>query len=618
MRRISKIFESFYKPIENNPAFIIFMYALGIICTYATLPDKPYIKAYNLAPYELFFDIYIISVLLSILPKTVRLWVRRVFYVVAYLTAIVDLYCFVKLGTTITPTLLLLVFETNAREVSEFFTSYLSIDVIFSRLGWVLLLLIIHIVWAVFRRKRMRNAMKKPPKLLRVTSNNTIFYEKTRPWLGVLFITAFVFCAVMCWSNKVALVRLASYDNIGDVEHELTKKDKAQLYQPIYRLGFGIYANELAAKQVRKLVKNIDKTAVDSCSFRSKNIVLIIGESFNRHHAGMYGYDKNTTPRQQERFLNGELIPFSDVIAPWNLTSFVFKMIFSTYAVGDKGEWCDYPLFPELFREAGYHVTFLTNQFLPKAKEAVYDFSGGFFLNNQQLSEAMFDTRNTSLHKYDEKLLDDFDILKDESSENNLIIFHLLGQHVDYHTRFPKSRRHFKPTDYNRPELREKELRVLSDYDNAILYNDSIVDAVISRFEDEDAVVIYVPDHGEECFENGLHFFGRMHSAEITSRLAKEEFDIPFWIWCSHDYMVRHPDLFNDIVTVKDRRYMTDALPHLLLYLAGISTPYYRSDLNILSPDYNEKRPRIIKNTADYDKVMNDALENENQESLGL
>ncbi len=48
---------------------------------------------------------------------------------------------------------------------------------------------------------------------------------------------------------------------------------------------------------------------------------------------------------------------------------------------------------------------------------------------------------------------------------------------------------------------------------------------------------------------------------------------------------------------------MTDALPHLLLYLGGISTPHYRDDLNILSPGYNEARPRILKNTTDYDKL---------------
>ena len=67
----------------------------------------------------------------------------------------------------------------------------------------------------------------------------------------------------------------------------------------------------------------------------------------------------------------GSLVPFTNVIAPWNLTSFVFKLMFSLYAVGDEGDWCDYPLFPVLFKEAGYEVDFFTNQFLPQAKEAV-------------------------------------------------------------------------------------------------------------------------------------------------------------------------------------------------------------------------------------------------------
>ena len=67
--------------------------------------------------------------------------------------------------------------------------------------------------------------------------------------------------------------------------------------------------------------------------------------------------------------------------------------------------------------------------------------------------------------------------------------------------------------------------------------------------------------------------------------------------------MVNHPDVYGDIRKARDRRYMTDALPHLLLYLGGISSPHYRDDLNILSPEYDEMRPRILKNTTDYDKL---------------
>lgn len=602
LNQAGRVFTNIFKPIRGNAAFFVFMYVLGIVCTYAVVPDKRGYHAWPLAPYELFFDVSILCVVLWLLPHKISLWAKRVIYFLFYLLVVVDVYCFVKFDTTITPTMLLLVGETDSREATEFLESYLTPDVVFSRLGWVLLVMVVHIIWAQVWRNR-----KKCLAWIKAKWNfdlkNAVRWHLAEPWLGLIMLVLFVVSAANCIADKVAFLRLMSYDNIGQVEHELTKKEKAQLYLPGYRLMFSIYANELTAKQVNKLVDNIDKAKVDSCSYRSRNIVLIIGESYNRHHAGLYGYDKNTTPRQARRAQKGELIPFSDVVAPWNLTSFVFKYLFSLYTVGDKGEWCDYPLFPELFRKAGYHVTFLTNQFLPQAKEAVYDFSGGFFLNNPLLSSAMFDTRNTRLYRYDAGLLADYDRLRNQNRDNNLIIFHLKGQHVDYRTRFPLDRRHFNPEDYDRPDLKEKELRVLADYDNAILYNDSIVDQIIKRFEDEDAIVVYVPDHGEECYEGDVHFYGRMHSTEITARLAREEFDIPFWIWCSHKYMVGHPSLFNDIVKSKNRRYMTDALPHLLLYLAGIQTPYYRSDLNVIGDEYNENRPRILKNTTDYDKL---------------
>lgn len=52
---------------------------------------------------------------------------------------------------------------------------------------------------------------------------------------------------------------------------------------------------------------------------------------------------------------------------------------------------------------------------------------------------------------------------------------------------------------------------------------------------------------------------------------------------------------------------MTDALPDMLLYLAGIHTKDYHAEYNILSPDYNELRLRILKSSADYDKLRKEA-----------
>ena len=78
---------------------------------------------------------------------------------------------------------------------------------------------------------------------------------------------------------------------------------------------------------------------------------------------------------------------------------------------------------------------------------------------------------------------------------------------------------------------------------------------------------------------------------------------MPFWIWCSHTYAVKHPDVFKAIKDAKNKRFMTDALPHMLVWLAGIYSKDYNPKYNLLSPDYDEMRPRILKNSADYDQL---------------
>lgn len=597
---IAKLFSLPFIPIWKNGTFFAFMYLLGFVCACAVLVKHKEAKFYTFAAQDLFLDVYLLCLLLTVLPATIRKWVRRGIYVVAYTLALVDVFCFVRYGSTLTPTMLLLLGETNSREAGEFLQTCFSLDVLFSSVGLILLVLLAHIAFTWYSRHREKATQN------RVNLN----YEKSAlPLAGLLTLGLLIWCLAKNFDNKVAFARLMSYDKIGNVEHELTRKDCARLCQPIYRLAFSIYANRLTSKQLNRLIAGIDKVSVDSCTYRSENIVLIIGESYNKSHAQLYGYDKPTTPLQVARAKKGELVAYSDVIAPWNLTSFVFKFLFSLYTVGDKGEWCDYPLFPELFRKAGYHVSFLTNQFLPQAKEAVYDFSGGFFLNNPQLSKAMFDTRNTELYYFDEGLLNDYDRLKGEMGTHNLTIFHLKGQHVDYRTRCPKSKMRWTAADYDRPKLNKRERKILSYYDNSLHYNDSIVDQIIRRYENENAIVIYLSDHGEQVFDDDVHFFCRMHSAEITPRLARLEYEVPFWIYCSHKYMVANPEIYAEVINSKDRRFMTDALPHLLLYLGGIHTPYYRETLNVLSSHYNESRPRLMKSTTDYDKLKAESHE---------
>ncbi len=608
---ISRMARLVVRPIAWNSRFFITMYALGVICAVATLPSTKGAELYDNLWLELGLDLYLVCLVLTLIPRYVRAWVRAALYAVLYAVAITDVYCFWKFGSTLTPTMLLLVSETDSREAGEFLRTYLNLDVVFSPLGWIFLLMLLQTL--VGYRHKLLELLPLPRRLyLRAWLRNAgVRFHSLRlgTMAGMATVVLLAWAGMSSWDNKVGIHKLMTAPTIGTIEHLLTQKDRATLYAPIYRLQFSIYSNMLAAQQIDRCVAAAKEAAVDSCSYKSPTVVLIIGESYGKHHAQLYGYRLPTTPLQEKLEERGLLTPFTDVVSCWNLTSFVFKNVLSMHVVGQKGEWCDYPLFPQLFRKAGYKVTFLTNQFLPKAKEAVYDFSGGFFLNNPTLAAEMFDNRNDDVHRFDEGLLTDYDKMVEEGKikkdGHNFIIFHLIGQHVSYRTRTPNDRRVFGPEAYEeaRPELDMRHRRVMADYDNAVRYNDSIVTTIVKRFENQEAIVVYMPDHGEECYEPGRDFICRNHSAAVDWPLAHYEFEVPFWIYCSHKYAVRHPEVFKAVKDAKNRRFMTDALPHLMLGLAGIATKDYHAEYDLLSPDYDEMRPRILKATADYDKL---------------
>ena len=146
MRIIRRIARLFMLPLLKNGVFFVTMYILGILCAYLTLPDNGKAEVYDNLWLELFLDLYVACVILAVIPRKVRLWVRRCLYVILYGVAITDVFCFWKFGSVITPSMLMLVGETDSREAGEFFSTYLSPDVLTSPVMWIILLILAHIV----------------------------------------------------------------------------------------------------------------------------------------------------------------------------------------------------------------------------------------------------------------------------------------------------------------------------------------------------------------------------------------------------------------------------------------------------------------------------------------
>ena len=618
-KRIIEYIKSMGKSLfsKDSLGFLMFMYALGIVESYAVLPNWKGAKVYDNLYYELFFDLLILTFLVALVPQKIwkfplRKAVRGIIYVIAYSLAIIDTFCMVQFGNTISPSMLLLVGETTGNETAEFFSTYVNFEVIFTtELGWVLLVLLVHIIYEGVKWKVKRIKWKVE------------WVNKIAPFAFCLLSLVVV---ILGWSdtitNKNCMIRHFNCKTVGDVEKDMNLHPRVEMYQPVYRLADAFFTNHLVSLQLGRLKEEAEKVermtpeqlGIPSELKDSKpsNIVLIIGESFNKYHSQLYGYEKKNTPRQVKMERSGRLVKYSDVMAPWNLTSFVFKHLMTTYTVGEEGDWCDYPLFCQLFRKAGFQVNFLTNQFLPHAKDAIYDFSGGFFINDEMLSKVQFDVRNEETHLWDEDLLKDYARLVappegvvDTASVPSLTIFHLMGQHVNYRIRCPKQKMKFFASGYDRPQNTLKEKKNIAYYDCAVWYNDSVVGAIVDRFKNDDAVIIYFPDHGDEVYGPGsLHHCGRNHTTNITKDIAQQEYEIPMWFYCTAKYSKRHPDVVAAIRKAKNKPFMTDAMSHLLLGLAGIKCKAYRPELDLLNPQYNEKRQRLMQHLVDYDEVV--------------
>ena len=71
----------------------------------------------------------------------------------------------------------------------------------------------------------------------------------------------------------------------------------------------------------------------------------------------------------------------------------------------------------------------------------------------------------------------------------NLVIFHLIGQHVAYNDKYPKSETSFTLRDYQeRVDLTEAQKETIMHYDNATHYNDKVVASIIDMFRNKDVI----------------------------------------------------------------------------------------------------------------------------------
>lgn len=382
------------------------------------------------------------------------------------------------------------------------------------------------------------------------------------------------------------------------------------IYKTVRSFGYVLSVQ----KDINEVRRVTHSATVDSCSFSIPEIIVVIGESFNRHHSNLYGYYLDTNPRLTERYKRGELFVFTDAVSPYNFTDKAMRYMISSSRARKDESWTTEALFPTIFKKAGYKVTWFGNQGAPGGSNGWLGFSCLGFIYDKDVMAESLDRWNSKIYSYDGQLLDNTfngaDVetnsgKKQDSTAYNLTVYHLIGQHVDYKERYPEEAhyQHFAFSDIRRPDLSEDKRMTIAHFANATRYNDEVIDRICRHFADKDAILIYLSDHGDEIYDYRDHV-GRSHSHDITPGMAKAQFEIPFMIWCSDLCRQKHKETVRKIAKSVDKPFMSDDLPHVLYDLAGIKSPVYHPERSILQDSYMLKeRPLLSDPELIYEKI---------------
>lgn len=317
-------------------------------------------------------------------------------------------------------------------------------------------------------------------------------------------------------------------------------------------------------------------------------VIFILGESATRNHMQIYGYKNPTTPFLDKLKSEGELKIFSDTVSPHAHTMHSLQKMFTFYRrenSDDDGKLLlDKENIFKILNAAGYYTAWISNQEMG----GIYGNIGRFYseiCKTRKFTQPR-DSESSDNSYFDEKLLPLLDEELKSAYEKKFFVLHLMGSHGRYLLRYPKEFEKFFPENYS--DKNREEAEEIAEYDNSILYTDSIINKIIERVKDLDAVVIYISDHGEEVFEY-RNFVG--HAEDNPSKFM---FEIPFVIYTSPKFRQIHPEVENKIVAAVDKPFMSDDMIHFLLDMMKIETPDFNKSLSPLNENYNSTRKRIF------------------------
>ncbi len=502
------------------------------------------------------FEVFVPRIIPILLTWTILLLVpyvifrRKFLYVIAatllFADGFINLFHWIILKCPLNASSIFVFMNTNFSEASEFMTVKLT----------PLLLLLIPLILLFIK------TLKSVP--------NFSFKSKTEKivW-SALWIYMVIFFAENIINNR--FVRLA----VPDVERAF--------------VSFFDESRAFKALKTRVLYDLDAEVTTDDPTL----VVMIIGESCNRNHMSVYGYERETTPRLKSR---DDIMVFDNVISSNSSTLNSVMNFLTERNIGNPLPIDSCIHIFDVFHSADYKSYWISNQ----SPIGLWDNGVTNLAQNADVVKfvnvmASSSMESTTMKSFDENLIEPLNTAITDEAKNKIVFLHLIGSHTSYNKRYPSDYEVFKGSSDNKQAI-------IDAYDNSILYNDFVIDSIFSllgfysqQHPEVHVSALYFSDHGENVYDEG-EYAGH----DYSDKIPHANIEIPFIFWFSQSQTNYLEEQYDFLERDTSTPYMIDDLFHTIIDLGSISTSCLDASRSFINSNYDASRKRLLEDKNYY------------------
>ena len=269
--------------------------------------------------------------------------------------------------------------------------------------------------------------------------------------------------------------------------------------------------------------------------------------------------------------VDGKFIVFKNVYASWTQTVPVLQRALTEQSQYNDKEFFESVSIVDVARKAGYKTFWFSNQ----GRYGEFDSAITLVAKTADVSEWTDDAFDFS-DLEDEVLLKFFERVN--PNEKNFIVFHLMGSHIYYNSRYPRAFKKWVTKDGTGMML------AAPSYANSILYTDFILSKIFdyAKTNLNLQAMIYFSDHGEDLEIS--------HNPDV---FRFEMLRVPMFIYFSPEYEKNFPEKVSTLESRREEYFTNDMFYDTFCGLINAKSNRYDAGQDFSSAEYKFTRETL-------------------------